>query len=182
MEEEREEAPTAPPSLPSANSNQEILDAEIVDDDPEPPKFCRAHMPYGTSDPCGPCKIAREINEAWSQRQASRRMAHFFAERDQRKRQRRRCDRQPPAAAPAPVMDAEIQSPEDQPAIDDGCRTAALAGYGQFSCTATPVARFVAPVDDFETVRERQLADLERWMSTRPDDNDDDDAKTRDVS
>lgn len=58
-------------SLSSNPHTEEIIDAVVVDDapaDPEPRRYCTAHMPYGTPDPCGLCGIARHHHEAWSKR------------------------------------------------------------------------------------------------------------------
>ncbi|MDM2171517.1 Uncharacterised protein [Mycobacteroides abscessus subsp. abscessus] len=48
-----------------------MIDGELVelDDDPEPPRYCEKHRPYGTSDSCPGCKIARLNHEAWEKRQ-----------------------------------------------------------------------------------------------------------------
>ena len=50
---------------------EQIFDAEIVDDAPqdlEPNQYCKAHIPFGSDSPCGPCKIARLAHEAWTER------------------------------------------------------------------------------------------------------------------
>ncbi|RIR89267.1 hypothetical protein [Mycobacteroides abscessus] len=48
-----------------------IYDGQLVEpaDDPEPPYYCEKHRPYGTSDSCPGCKIARLNHEAWGKRQ-----------------------------------------------------------------------------------------------------------------
>lgn len=48
-----------------------IYDGQLVepDDDPEPPYYCEKHRPFGTSDSCPGCKIARLNHEAWEKRQ-----------------------------------------------------------------------------------------------------------------
>ncbi|SHS37557.1 Uncharacterised protein [Mycobacteroides abscessus subsp. abscessus] len=54
--------------IPEENN---IIDGELVDedDDPEPPYYCEKHRPFGTSDSCPGCKIARLNHEAWEKRQ-----------------------------------------------------------------------------------------------------------------
>jgi hypothetical protein len=53
----------------------DIIDAELIDGpppDPEPPEFCRRHMPHGTDESCGGCMRARKMHEAWGRRQLDR--------------------------------------------------------------------------------------------------------------
>lgn len=47
------------------------VDAEVVDGDPdpEPPLYCKRHMPDGTDDSCGACKGRRIAHERWGRRQ-----------------------------------------------------------------------------------------------------------------
>lgn len=50
----------SPVSLPDL-ADDNIIDAELVNEppgDPEPPQYCPAHMPHGTSNPCKACKTA----------------------------------------------------------------------------------------------------------------------------
>lgn len=53
-------------------NGNDIIDGELVDepDDPEPPKFCAAHMPHGTSVSCRACKTARINHEGWTSRRS----------------------------------------------------------------------------------------------------------------
>jgi hypothetical protein len=44
------------------------IDAELINDDPEPREFCPTHMPYGTSNSCGGCLTARKNHERWTHR------------------------------------------------------------------------------------------------------------------
>ncbi|MDO2969554.1 helix-turn-helix domain-containing protein [Mycobacteroides abscessus] len=44
-----------------------VLDKHDID--PEPPYYCEKHRPFGTSDSCPGCKIARLNHEAWEKRQ-----------------------------------------------------------------------------------------------------------------
>jgi hypothetical protein len=68
----REQTPASPPAVPAVPDDHppEIFNGEIVDldPDPEPPRFCR-HHPDGTSQGCWLCRDAREIHDAWKQRQ-----------------------------------------------------------------------------------------------------------------
>lgn len=43
-----------------------VLDKHDID--PEPPYYCEKHRPFGTSDSCPGCKIARLNHEAWEKR------------------------------------------------------------------------------------------------------------------
>jgi hypothetical protein len=67
----------ASPSLPAAIPEQETTASEPVDS--EPPRYCRDH-PYGTSEKCGGCKIARHNYEAWETRQRDSRTSGLFTE------------------------------------------------------------------------------------------------------
>ncbi len=62
------------------SDEEEILEGELVDDDPdpEPPEHCTDHMPYGTGDSCGGCKIARKNHERWQGRSSTRLLASLF--------------------------------------------------------------------------------------------------------
>jgi hypothetical protein len=40
---------------------------------PEPDRYCPAHMPHGTVGDCGACGAARKNNKAWKEQQAERR-------------------------------------------------------------------------------------------------------------
>jgi len=89
------------------------------DHDPEPPEFCPAHMPHGTSTPCRGCKTARINHERWKDRQAARWIAEMRAR-----------DTTPP---PQPVLDEiepEIPDPEPDPdapvCATEGCTTPAM--------------------------------------------------------
>ncbi|WP_155764628.1 hypothetical protein [Mycobacterium intracellulare] len=55
-----------------------------IEDDPEPPAYCPAHMPYGTTDPrgCGACGAASRKNKAWKERQGDRERARAAARRE----------------------------------------------------------------------------------------------------
>ncbi|MDQ1306115.1 MAG: hypothetical protein QG671_1947 [Actinomycetota bacterium] len=61
------------PSLPAAIPDEETTRSEPVDS--EPPRYCRNH-PYGTSEKCSGCGIARHNHEAWQRRQLDSRTAH----------------------------------------------------------------------------------------------------------
>lgn len=54
-----------------------------IEDDPEPPAYCPAHMPYGTTDPkgCGACGAASRKNKAWKERDADRQRIQATARR-----------------------------------------------------------------------------------------------------
>ncbi len=68
---ERESAATADASHSPLISENEIIDGELVDSEPvdsEPPDYCKAHMPYGTADPCTFCAVARHHKDAWRRR------------------------------------------------------------------------------------------------------------------
>ncbi len=55
-------------SIPADENN--IIEAELVDDppDPEPPQYCPDHMPHGTGTKCSGCKVARLNYERWQER------------------------------------------------------------------------------------------------------------------
>lgn len=82
----REEVVTAVPEPSDALSQDQLLetnsiyDGELVDedDDPEPPYYCEKHRPYGTSDSCPGCKIARLNHEAWEKRQGANGVAGWL--------------------------------------------------------------------------------------------------------
>lgn len=77
--------PAVPDSHPPpVNGNQANNNDHIVID-AEPPKHCRAHMPFGTSEPCGGCKIARLNHDDWNDRRVSARVCQLLD--DQQKRQ-----------------------------------------------------------------------------------------------
>jgi hypothetical protein len=60
----------SPTQLIPADENN-IIEAELVDNEPvdnEPPDYCKAHMPYGTADPCTFCAVARHHKDAWKRR------------------------------------------------------------------------------------------------------------------
>jgi hypothetical protein len=44
------------------------LNGNQSDDDPEPARYCPAHMPHGTGDPCPACKTARLHHDRWTGR------------------------------------------------------------------------------------------------------------------
>jgi Helix-turn-helix domain len=48
---------------------------------PEPDRYCPAHMPRGTVEPCGPCGAAKRIRKAWIEEQAERRRLQAAARR-----------------------------------------------------------------------------------------------------
>jgi hypothetical protein len=63
-----------PPQNQSANRIDPAdawVDAELVDDhhDPEPPLYCKRHMPDGTDDSCPACGNRRRVHERWERRQ-----------------------------------------------------------------------------------------------------------------
>jgi hypothetical protein len=41
------------------------IDAQLIDDDPEPPPYCPQHMPHGTGVSCRACKTARINHDRW---------------------------------------------------------------------------------------------------------------------
>ena len=64
------------------SDDETIIDAELVDDepdDPEPPLFCSEHMPFGTGDKCAGCKVARKHWERWGERNQAVLMAQLMA-------------------------------------------------------------------------------------------------------
>jgi hypothetical protein len=74
------------PSLSSAKSKQ-ANNSHDSTDDPEPSRYCRAHMPYGSSDPCAACKIARINHDKWSDRQRVTRLQMLWDHYDDRQRE-----------------------------------------------------------------------------------------------
>lgn len=71
----------SPQSLLDENN---IIDGELVDEpeDPEPPEYCAAHMPYGTSESCRGCKTARINHEAWTRRQNEGALLEILRDRE----------------------------------------------------------------------------------------------------
>lgn len=71
---------TAVPEPSDALSRDQIVSNTVIegvlvegvldkhDIDPEPPRYCEKHRPFGTSDSCPGCKIARLNHEAWEKR------------------------------------------------------------------------------------------------------------------
>ena len=55
----------------AALSPTPIIDAELIEDDREPPQFCPAHMSDGTGTSCRECKTARINHDRWTQRHPS---------------------------------------------------------------------------------------------------------------
>lgn len=71
------------PSIENNDPRTPVVDAELIDEplpDPEPAQYCRSHMPYGTSDSCRFCKVARKSHEAWQGRNTDRIFAKLIAE------------------------------------------------------------------------------------------------------
>jgi hypothetical protein len=91
-------------------------------DDPEPPEFCAAHMPHGTSTSCRVCKVARINHERWDGRQAARWIVEMRARSSEPPPPKRDLD------AIADVIESEPDS--DAPVCyTDGCdKTATVVG------------------------------------------------------
>jgi hypothetical protein len=66
------------PAVPDYSSSLCSNSEQISNSDPEPRPYCRTHMPWGTSDPCGACLTARKNHERWQHRQPDHALAPIF--------------------------------------------------------------------------------------------------------
>ncbi|MCA2303188.1 hypothetical protein JF770_06415 [Mycobacterium intracellulare] len=68
----------------AADAADALSDLSDIEDDPEPPAYCGAHMPYGTTNPrgCGACGAASRKNKGWKKREADRERARAAARRE----------------------------------------------------------------------------------------------------